>query len=73
MQLGLRSAIFASGEGELLCNGECFPLAALELVQMLVYLQVMVLFEDCYKILMYLIDSYKRGTILGKETTVVWV
>lgn len=54
-----RTTILVHHESKLLYNRECFPLAALKLVQMLVYLQVMVLFEEHYKIWMYLIDSCK--------------
>lgn len=39
-------------------------LAALRLAQMLIYLEVTVLFKEHYKILMYLIGSYKYRTIL---------
>lgn len=59
----LKTTILAHHESKLHYNRECFPLAALKLVQALVYLQVMVLFEEHYKIWMYLIDLCKLRTI----------
>ena len=59
MQPVLRTTILAHHESKLLYNRECFPLAALKLFQALVYLQVIVLFEEHYKIWMYLIDLCK--------------